>query len=218
MNAQTALTAARDAAAGWRTALENALAERDKLAAPATPDGLDAYADAYARAEGKIIAARAGIDTADAQIITALENVVRADLETAKADMVKAEKARDAHGKKVAALLAHLDDLDDAPYIVKPLNHDQGARQINSVSVDRMHRTGKLYKLGKKATDARQQVAMIHAALETRHVPADRRGELPASVREWIDAMHDPHADGPTFQDRTLWSDAIQGKLPEGIA
>ncbi|MGO1226693.1 MULTISPECIES: hypothetical protein [unclassified Brachybacterium] len=184
--ARQALEAARGKINEWDHAIEQARADRAKAeqAAPADPAELDQYADTYSRAAGKIRAAEQGRKVAAAAEVNALEDVVRAGLEDAKAELRTAQKAHAEHRRKLDALLGKVSELDGADY-----------RPVTLDDLDRLERTpGASVKASRAASlqgavwDHEASVNRMTGALDRGEVPPAERGNVPAYVLEYVDA------------------------------
>lgn len=187
--ARQALETARSKINEWDRALDQARADRAKAeqAAPADPAELDQYADTYTRAAGKIRAAEQGRKVAASAEMTALEEVVRAGLDDAKAGVKAAQKAHDDHRRKLDALLGKVSELDGADY-----------RPVDLYDVNPNGEHGTFTVKGSRAAVLRGEihtaevlVKHLTEVLEKGDIWPGRRGEVPAYALEYVDARRE---------------------------
>ncbi len=195
--ARQALEAARGKITEWDRAIEQARTDRAEAekAAPADPAELDQYADTYSRAAGKIRAAEQGRKVAASAELAALEGMVRAGLEDARAELRAAESAYAEHRRKLDVLLAKVSALDGADY--------------RPIDLDDFTKTERLEGLSVKTSRAKWLEADVHKcakAVERHEIALDSepysgdRGEYPAYIFEYVDARREAGIASPAEQ------------------
>lgn len=186
--AREALEQARERVTEWDRALEQAKTARDQAedSAPDDPSVLEGFADEYARAEGRVRAAAKGRQQADAAVLAALEAVVRAGLDDARADVKAAEQAHAAHRKKLDALLAKVTELDGADYRAVTLDDlDTGTGLGPGMSV----KASKAASLQSTVWGAEAKVNALAYVLEHHSVRPSDAAVLPAEAHEYANAV-----------------------------
>lgn len=185
--ARQALANARGKITEWDRAIESARAgrERAEQAAPADPAELDQFTETYARAAGRIRAAEQGRKAAASAEVAALEEVVRAGLNDAKAVAEAAAAEHAEHRRKLDALLGKVSALDGADY--RAVTLDDLDDRFSGASV-KASRAASLHAV---VRDREASVRRIAAALDRGEVSPVERGYVPAYVLEYVDARRD---------------------------
>ena len=235
--ARQALAAARDKITAWDDTITTARRAREEAqqAAPTDPAELDEYADRYARAEGRVRAAENGRRAAEASIVPALESIIRAGLDDARAELKRAESEHAAHRRKVDALLTKLSQLDDADY--RPTMLEDVAPMADGRPMPGTYsvKASKAATLAAAVSDARAVVDVLEELLGG-DLRADRWGAVPGDLREtarqYVDARkaagiptaaEAAHAEAiererlaDEQEPRQGWTDRVRGVLAAG--
>lgn len=210
------LEQARARVTEWDRALEQAKTARDRAedSAPDDPSVLEGFADEYARAEGRVRAAAKGRQQAEAAVLAALEAVVRAGLDDARADVKAAEQAHAAHRKKLDTLLAKVSELDGADYRPTVLE-DYGTPEVGVTYSVKVSKAAEL--LG-RVRSAEASVSLHESVLDRGTLPAVPGAEVPPTLREYVDALRAAGALSPAEARRAAAVELEQAEAEQEAA
>lgn len=209
--ARQGLEQARARVTEWDRALEQAKTARDRAedSAPDDPSVLEGFADEYARAEGRVRAAAKGRQQAETAVLAALEAVVRASLDDARADVKAAEQAHAAHRKKLDAMLAKVSELDGADYRPVTLDDlDTGTGLVPGMSV----KASKAEGLQGAVWGAEAKVNALAYVLEHHSVRPSDAAVLPAEAHEYANAVRAAGRESPASVQARAREEAAQAE------
>lgn len=197
------LAAARQRITEWDRALADAETARDRIedTAPDDPSVIDGFADEYARAEGRVRAAARGRRQAETAVLPALEGIVRAELDQARAAAKNTEQALAAHRRKLDALLAKVNDLDGADY--RPVTVDDVPRDPGETVTVKTSRAAALHTAHAHAVAMVESIEYaLHHGQARPYLSSQVTVDLPASVHEYLEARTTAGVPSPADAER----------------